>query len=321
MNGSGSEKNRETYAASAADGGEGREKRGYLEGDFRLFHLSDSRALDIGYHYHDFDKIIIMIRGDVEYIIEGRAYRLEPYDILLVNHHDIHQPVITGSAPYERIVVYLSPSFISSCSGDGCDLNDCFRRAKELKSNVMRVKDLKISRLYRTIRDLDDACREENGCAPENGTGEAGTAGSAAGPFGGCLYRKLLFLEFMVHLNRAALGNRVEYVKTLPTNRKVLEIMEYIHANLTADLSIDSLAGHFYLSRYHMMRLFKQETGRSIGQYIGEKRLLLAREQMGGERSLTELAFGCGFKNYPAFLRAYKKAFGETPAARNPGIS
>ena len=33
-------------------------KRGYLNEDYRLFHLRDSRALALDYHYHEFDKLV-----------------------------------------------------------------------------------------------------------------------------------------------------------------------------------------------------------------------------------------------------------------------
>ena len=217
------------------------EKRGYLEGDFRLFHLEDTAGEPIGYHYHEFDKIILFIKGGVEYVIEGRSYQLEPYDIVLVNHHDIHQPKINPAMPYERIIVYLSPSFISSWSGEGYDLNACFLRAGEFGGGVLRIRGLKNSRMFQAIERLEEACRQ-NGYAED-------------------LYRRLLFLEFMVHLNRAALDRHVEYVRPQPHNQKVLEIMEYIHSHLTGDISVDLLAEHFFISRYHMMRLFRQETG------------------------------------------------------------
>ena len=41
------------------------EKQGYLNQDFRLFHLTDEKQRDFSYHYHDFSKIVIFIRGDV----------------------------------------------------------------------------------------------------------------------------------------------------------------------------------------------------------------------------------------------------------------
>ena len=48
-------------------------KRGYLKEDFRLFHLKDSRAQKLDYHYHEFDKLILFLGGKVAYLVEGEV--------------------------------------------------------------------------------------------------------------------------------------------------------------------------------------------------------------------------------------------------------
>ena len=48
-------------------------KRGYLNEDYRLFHLRDSRALTLDYHYHEFDKLVLQLSGRVAYHI-GRKW-------------------------------------------------------------------------------------------------------------------------------------------------------------------------------------------------------------------------------------------------------
>ena len=50
-----------------------------MNSDF--FHLTDQDTKEIDYHYHDFDKITIFIRGRSIILIEGRSYDLKPYDI------------------------------------------------------------------------------------------------------------------------------------------------------------------------------------------------------------------------------------------------
>lgn len=269
------------------------EKRGYLDREFRLFHLATHLPDDISYHYHDFDKILIFLQGNIDYIIEGRSYRLTPYDIVLVGHHAIHRPASLSDEVYERIVIYLSPGYVDSFRTENCDLSRCFRDARKHSTDVLRINSLKISTLYESLTRLERAYRED-GYAKE-------------------LYCRLLFLEFMVHLNRAAVENQLEYVSTSPRNEKVLEIMRHISQNPAADYTIDSLAARFFLSKYHMMRLFKQETGYTINGYISEKRLLLAKELLSRSMPVTETCYRCGFSSYAAFLRAYKKSFGENP--------
>ena len=39
------------------------EKTGYLEQDFRLFHIKDQTKREFSYHYHDFHKVIIFLSG------------------------------------------------------------------------------------------------------------------------------------------------------------------------------------------------------------------------------------------------------------------
>ena len=128
------------------------------------------------------------------------------------------------------------------------------------------------------------------------------------------LYRQILFLEFMIHLNRAAIQNHLEFLNTELYNPKITDLIQYINTHLTEALDIDMLAGKVYLSKYYMMRLFKEETGCTIGSYINSKRLLLARDLLSQGAPITETCFRCGFKEYSTFSRAYKKEFAETPS-------
>ena len=67
-------------------------KRGYLNEPYRLFHLRDNRALALDYHYHEFDKLVLLLGGRATYHIEGRSYPLQPMDILLVSRNLIPLP-------------------------------------------------------------------------------------------------------------------------------------------------------------------------------------------------------------------------------------
>ena len=80
-------------------------------------------------------------------------------------------------------------------------------------------------------------------------------------------------------------------------------------------VTIDELAARFYISKYHMMRRFRQETGYSVHGYLTEKRLLLARQLLGRGCTPAEAALQAGYQDYSTFSRAYKKQFGCSPSA------
>ena len=268
-------------------------KRGYLNSDFRIFHLTDNVSREFDYHYHDFHKITIFIRGKVKYVVEGKSYDLSPYDIVLVNRGELHRIVVSDKETYERIIVYISPSFIEAYQTESSDLSLCFKKAQEEHSSVLRIQSMEKSALLQTTLRLERSFDDSE--------------------FAGDLYRQVLFLEFMIQLNRAALKNNLEFLDAPIYNPKVTHLIQYINDHLSEPLDMDTLASELYISKYHMMRLFKTETSSTIGSYINQKRLLTARDLILQGVSVTDACFQSGFKDYSTFSRAYKKEFKVSP--------
>lgn len=264
-------------------------KQGYLNSEFRLFHIVDEHQKEFDYHYHDFDKLVITIRGDVSYTIEGRTYSLEPYDIVFVQHNEIHRPIIHSPSPYERIIVYIAPGFIRDYKENKYNLGLCFEKAAKEHISVLRIPSLNKHPLFKSIQKLEQAFQDED--------------------FAYELRRQILFLDFMIQLNRAVLSDSLDFIHNETGNSRVSKIVKYIHEHLTEELSIDQIAEHFYISKYHMMRMFKEHTGYSIGNYIMQKRLILSKELIMGGTPITEVCYLCGFKDYSNFSRQYKKFF------------
>ena len=122
-------------------------KVGYLTTSFKMFHLKDTSRREFHYHYHDFHKILILLGGDVTYCIEGRTYQLAPGDIVLVNAGEVHKPEIHSDLPYERIILYVSPDFLTEYAGEDCDLSFCFKQAYREQAHILRLQDSKGGRL------------------------------------------------------------------------------------------------------------------------------------------------------------------------------
>lgn len=269
------------------------EKTGYLHSDFKIFHLKDTSVHPIDFHYHDFHKILIFQSGAVSYHVEGRTYDLAPDDIVFVPAGAVHRPVFHNSDVYERIIIYISGNFLDTYQGESCDLSLCLKEAHQKQSHVLRLPSFTATKITRIIHELEYALESRE--------------------YANALYQRLLFLELMVQLNRAALSDNIEYLSTTSSNGKMLHVIDYLNAHLTEDITIDFLADHFYLSRYHLMHSFKEETGYTIGNYLTTKRLLLAREQILQGAPITTVCYACGFHNYSTFSRAYRKHFGHSP--------
>lgn len=267
-------------------------KTGYLNSNFKIFHIIDKHKKIFKYHYHDFFKILIFINGNVTYHIEGKSYNLNAYDIVLVNPSEIHKPVIHDDTPYERIVIYISPEFFHSCNKKNFDLSFCFINASKNKANIINYNN-RISNLYYEIDELKSYF--ENTDVLNN------------------IYRDAIFIKFMVLLNKYIKNNFLKISSKAISNKKVLEVLSYINDNLSSDININDLAARFYLNRSYLMHLFKKETGYTIIQYITEKRLFKARSLILKGYSLTDACFYSGFKNYSTFFRSFKNKFNVSP--------
>ncbi len=266
------------------------EKRGYLLEDFRLFHLSDRPVALIEYHYHEFHKILLLFSGTGGYFLEGTHYPLSSGDVVLVGSQALHRPMF--SSPYERVILYISPEFLSRVSTPEQDLQTLFSPEAAPVFSLDR-------------HDMETLQKKTLALEQELSSGDYLSGIAARG----------LLLELLVFLARCRRGSSSP-APTVPGDPRIRNIMAYIGTHLSEDMTIDALAEQFYISKYHMMRLFRKETGMSIHGYILDQRLHLAKALMAENRSATDACYEAGFHSYCAFTRAYKTRFGCSPTGR-----
>lgn len=272
-------------------------KRGYLYEDFRLFHPTDERGADTELHYHEFEKVLLVIRGNGSYTIEGRRYPLGPGDVVLVRDHAAHSTAFPAGSLYERIIFYVSREFLEKAGSVSTDLITVFTApgSPVLRPGRERTEAL-LQRALLCERELNSTA------------------------FGSDLLARQALIRLLIELGRLRAENCGADPQPYPVrDSKILDILRYLDGHLTEDVSVDDLAARFYISKFHMMRRFKEEVGLSVHQYLSGKRLQLAREQIKTGTPAGDACFACGFRSYSAFARAYVKYFGNTPGEKeNP---
>ncbi len=264
-------------------------REGYLEENYHYFHLRDTAGQERDYHYHEFDKIVLLLSGRVDYAVESVSYALRPWDILLVKHHVIHKALIDKSVPYERIILYLDGGYFERLQPEA-GLMNCFEQADR-------------SGEYRLVPDAEQrAALERTLQAYERAAGDP--------QFGAQTLCDSYILQLLVLIGRMNAAPRREEQRFDP---KIRETLSFINENLGRELSVDALAERVYLSRYHFMRLFKAETGSTVHAYVRQKRLLYAARLIREGTSANQAAEAAGFSDYSAFHRAFRSSFGVSP--------
>lgn len=265
-------------------------KRGYLNENYKLFHIYDKRSMDFEGHSHDFHKLIICLSGSVNYTIEGKNYVLSPWDILLVPKNMIHHSKTDALQAYERIVLFIDDIYLKNL-GDGT-LSDCFDRAfdggKCLFHAEGEIKDI----VFSAATELEKEAKKQL--------------------FGSSLCTDANFVRIMVNIGRLSPAD--DGKEGVVADTRLDEIISYINANYSKDLTIETLAKKFYISRSYLMHKFKNVTGGSVHSYINEKRLTAALSLLRDGYAATDAAQLCGFSDYTVFYKSFKKMYGYSPA-------
>ena len=265
-------------------------KEGYLHENYHYFHLRDTAGQERSFHFHDFDKIVLLLSGKVDYTVENTVFPLRPWSVLLVRHHAIHRALIDVSAPYERIILYLDPGFFERIF-PSAGLMDCFRTADRTGQCLLLPDEEQRGELSALLASFEKAL--------------------ADGRPGSDTMRDTLVAQLLITINRISAADCPAPDRA--ADEKIRKTLSYINENLASDLSIDTLADRVFLSRYHFMRLFKEQTGSTVHQYVRQKRLLYAARLIREGEPAVRAAGDAGFNDYSVFHRAFRSSFGISP--------
>ena len=270
------------------------EKRGYLLENFRLFHLQSPTGAKVDYHYHEFCKLLLLISGRGGYVVDGQRYLLQPGDVVLIGSRSAHRPELEEDSAYERIIIYIDPDFLQQSSTADCNLLELFSAQN---GHVLRLREAERKKVFALAGALE---KELSG-----------------GEYGRLILCSGALLRLLVEIGRSQRQEgSLNPSPVTPDDPRVVEWMAYLDRHLSDDMDMDALAERFFISKYHMMRLFRAQTGFTIHTYLLQRRLLAARQLIERGMLATEACYRCGFRSYSSFTRAYSKHFGSTPTGR-----
>lgn len=101
----------------------------------------------------------------------------------------------------------------------------------------------------------------------------------------------------------------------------IQKAISYIENNLTEDLSIEKIAACSYVSAFHFQRIFFVLCGVTVSEYIRNRRLTLAAQELSRENDkVINIAMKYGYNSPDSFARAFARFHGVSPsAARKKG--
>lgn len=264
-----------------------------LSQDYEVFYYSDYNLSKVDLHTHDYYEFYFFVEGDISMQIGNQNFPIEVGDIMLIPPGVHHRPIIhSQDAPYRRFVFWISEEYCNRLLAESSDYVFLMQHVQISKHYIFHTDQLSFnsvqSKFLRLIEEMN------------------------SNHFGKKAQITLYVNDLILHLNRLV------YVQNNPVVKKeettlYQAVSLYIEEHLDEDLSLDNLSRKFYVSKYHIAHVFKENLGMSIHQYITKKRLRLCQEAIRGTMSITEAYQAFGFGDYSSFYRAFKKEYGISP--------
>lgn len=107
---------------------------------------------------------------------------------------------------------------------------------------------------------------------------------------------------------------KIQMKKQQAKSIHVERAIDYIYENYSKNISVTDIANYLGIDRTYLYRLFKEEYNMSPQKYLLNFRLKAAMNKLeGGNMSIAEIAYSCGFNDASAFCHQFKKVYKDTP--------
>ncbi len=96
--------------------------------------------------------------------------------------------------------------------------------------------------------------------------------------------------------------------------RDLQDVKEYIDIHFSEKIMLENLAETFFINKYYLTRIFKEQFGLSISHYILQQRITHAKQLLRfTDHSIEQIGQMCGIGDANYFARAFKKVEGISP--------
>lgn len=118
-----------------------------------------------------------------------------------------------------------------------------------------------------------------------------------------------ILTELLIRSNNKGLS-----LTTVP--QYMVKLVQYLDLHFKEYLSLDKIAQIHNISKYHLAREFKKYMGKTVVEYINDRRLNYGKELLQySDLSVEEIALTCGIGSASYFISLFKRKEGRTPLA------
>ncbi len=269
-----------------------------LSSDFEVFYYSDRNFKTLNPHSHDYYEFYLFIEGDITMEIfrsngESQLHKMSSGDLMIVPPGTSHHAIMNDPTQnYRRFVFWISKECCKSLMQESVDYMYLIQKAEAFHKYIYSLSPAEYHQVeYRFLRLLEEISSDR---------------------YGSSTARHLCLCDLILTINRVIYDN--EHIDAKSDEVSLFQnILSYVESNLDSSLSLDEIAGQFFVSKYYVSHLFKDTLGISLHQYIIKKRLAECQSAITNGESISKTYERFGFRDYSSFFKAFKKEYGISP--------
>lgn len=257
--------------------------------DHRIRHVNKDVPLT---HSHQYNEIYFLQSGKCNVYIDNETYYLEDGSVLFIPAFKEHTFIYPFTQDIKRTVLYISTE----------QLNWYFNKDfKDEINNLFINKHLQLSRKsFSNLSNIFEKIQFEKYSLDNMSE----------------LLTKAYFFELIIYLIRCQRYTHNINQKTNLSNITIGEIVNFIENNYSRQLTLPEIASQFGISESSLTKKIKIFTNMTFKEYLTKTRIEEAKSLLiSSEKSITEIAYECGYNNSNFFGDVFKKAVGMSPSS------
>lgn len=241
-------------------------------------------------HIHPYYEIFYLINGDCTFFIDHNIYKLNRGDLVIVPAGEIHKSTYPETGYSERFVV----SFRENNLGWINEILGEEMVKQSLNMGIISIPDKRRDYVESLMYKMLFESEGQDILSPA--------------------FIKTGLIELLLFIIRC---QRYEenVVKEIDVDNQLMqEIATYIYDNYDKRISLDDMSRKFHISRSYLSKKFKTITGFGFKEYLINVRIKNAcRLLLETNKSITDIAFECGFNDSNYFGDAFRHVKGVSP--------
>lgn len=244
-------------------------------------------------HMHDWLEINVLLENKAQFKLLNREYVGEPGDVFLFRPYEPHYNLVqTPDRPIVWVLVLFSPSVVRLIPGG-------YRLLYPFYTDTVFPHMLKASAYTQNVQAAAKQALEAQETRPPGWEAK----------------RFMHFIDLLLNIYRYAIGETVNRTG-IEVEAGVIAAVEHILQHITEEIDVHALVARFGKGRTSFYNHFKRTVGVTPNRFIHRLRMQIAKHLLSTtDKSVTDIAFDCGYSSIHYFNKHFKEYEGIAPRA------